>query len=168
MLVRMQRLLSGCTGLKLSLMLRKIWDGWFWLSRRKECICGERHSWVRPILLNALGKKEDRVDCGHAWWYWLPGRGRVSPAETLVSWIQLCCRPTDASVHGVSLASIWLGHTWLWTSPFALSYPQIHSLSKEEVYLVVLQCPFFSLTPHGLITFTNSGNHSPTWVLAKR
>lgn len=39
MLVRIQRLLSGWTGLKLSLMLRKIWEGWFWLSRRKECIC---------------------------------------------------------------------------------------------------------------------------------
>lgn len=37
-LVRMQRLFSGWTGRTLSLMLRKIWDGWFWLSSRKECI----------------------------------------------------------------------------------------------------------------------------------
>lgn len=38
-LVRMQRLFRGCTGRTLSLMLRKIWEGWFWLSSRKECIC---------------------------------------------------------------------------------------------------------------------------------
>lgn len=37
-LVRIHRLLRGWTGLKLSLMLRNICDGWFWLSSRKECI----------------------------------------------------------------------------------------------------------------------------------
>lgn len=38
MLVRMQRLFRGWTGRTLSLMLRKIWDGWFWLNSRNECI----------------------------------------------------------------------------------------------------------------------------------
>lgn len=39
MLVRIQRLFRGCTGRTLSLMLRNICDGWFWLSSRMECIC---------------------------------------------------------------------------------------------------------------------------------
>lgn len=39
MLVRMQRLFRGWTGRTLSLMLRKICEGWFWLSSRMECIC---------------------------------------------------------------------------------------------------------------------------------
>ncbi len=39
MLVRIQRLFRGCTGRTLSLMLRNICDGWFWLRSRMECIC---------------------------------------------------------------------------------------------------------------------------------
>lgn len=39
MLVRIQRLFRGCTGRTLSLMLRNICEGWFWLSSRMECIC---------------------------------------------------------------------------------------------------------------------------------
>lgn len=38
MLVRMQRWCSGWVGRMLSPILRKIWDGWFWLRRRRDCI----------------------------------------------------------------------------------------------------------------------------------
>lgn len=48
-LVRMQRLFSGWTGRTLSLMLRKIWDGWFWLSSRKECILDKGQREEKPL-----------------------------------------------------------------------------------------------------------------------
>lgn len=58
---------SGCSGCWVTGQawnchhgLRKIWDGWFWLSRRKECILRERNS-VRSTHLLTCNREEVRL-----------------------------------------------------------------------------------------------------------
>jgi len=80
MLVRIQRCSRGWVGRVLSLILRKILYGSFWLRRRRECICGniKLFSWVQNWQQSCTIM-------------WPTGTKRRFPCTQIKQWISYGC-----------------------------------------------------------------------------